>query len=157
MEKKSPAKRSPELISRRNFLKLSGSTIALLSSAALTNKVSAIRQRQGPKPRNILLIITDQQHIDTIAAGGCRHVRTPALDRLKTRGASFAQSYSSNPLCSPARSSIFTGRTSSEAGVHVNNLPIRSDIPNLGQWFSQETDYETVYAGKWHLPRGFTY
>jgi choline-sulfatase len=103
------------------------------------------------------LIITDQQHIDTIAAGGCRHVRTPALDRLKTHGVSFAQSYSSNPLCSPARSAIFTGRTSSEAGVHVNGRPIRSGIANLGQWFSQETDYETVYAGKWHLPRSFTY
>ena len=156
MEKKSPAKCSPDPISRRNFLKLSGSTVALLSSGVMTNKVSAIRQRQGPKPRNILIIITDQQHIDTIAAGGCRHVRTPALDRLKTRGVSFTQSYSSNPLCSPARSSIFTGRTSSEAGVHVNNRPIRSDIPNLGQWFLQETNYEAVYAGKWHLPRTYT-
>lgn len=157
MGKKSPAKCSPELISRRNFLKLSGSTVALLSGSALTNTSSAVRQRQGPKPRNILIIITDQQHIDTIAAGGCRHVQTPALDRLKSHGLSFSQSYTSNPVCSPARSSIFTGRTSSETGVYVNNLPIRSDIANLGQWFSQETDYETVYAGKWHIPRGLTY
>jgi choline-sulfatase len=26
----------------------------------------------------------------------------------------------------------------------------------MGQWFSQHTDYETVYAGKWHLPRTYT-
>lgn len=143
-------------INRREFIKLGGSALAVLSSSVSCKSVSAAKQSRKLKPKNILLIITDQQHIDTIAAGGCRHVRTPALDRLKTRGISFTQSYSSNPVCSPARSSIFTGRASSETGVHVNNLPIRSDIPNLGQWFSQETKYETVYAGKWHIPRSFT-
>ena len=143
-------------INRREFIKLGGSALAVLSSSVSCKSVSAAKQSRKLKPKNILLIITDQQHIDTIAAGGCRHVRTPALDRLKTRGVSFTESYSTNPVCSPARSSIFTGRASSETGVHVNNLPIRSDIPNLGQWFSQETDYETVYAGKWHLPRSFT-
>jgi arylsulfatase A-like enzyme len=69
---------------------------------------------------------------------------------------SFTQSYSANPLCSPARSAVFTGRTSCECAVHVNGRPIRSDIPNLGQWFSEHTDYETFYAGKWHLPRTYT-
>jgi choline-sulfatase len=102
------------------------------------------------------LIFTDQQHIDTIAAGGCRHLRTPALDRLKTSGVSFTQSYSANPVCSPARSCVFTSRTSSETDVFTNGRRIRSDIPNLGQWFSQQTDYETFYAGKWHLPRTYT-
>jgi len=130
--------------------------LVVLGSSVSCKSVSAARQSRKLKPKNILLIITDQQHIDTIAAGGCRHLQTPALDRLKTSGISLTQSYSSNPVCSPARSSIFTGRTSSETGVHVNNLPIRSDIPNLGQWFSKETDYEIVYAGKWHIPRSFT-
>ncbi len=143
-------------INRREFIKLGGSALAVFGSSVSCKSVSAAKQSRKLKPKNILLIITDQQHIDTIAAGGCRHVRTPALDRLKTRGVSFTESYSSNPVCSPARSSIFTGRASSETGVHVNNLPIRSDIPNLGQWFSQETKYETVYAGKWHIPRSFT-
>lgn len=114
-------------------------------------------------PPNILLIITDQQHINTIAAGGCTHIETPALDNLKERGVSFSQSYSTNPVCSPARSSIFTGCMPSETGVFKNGLSIRDSIPNLGQWFSQKTDLETVYAGKWHLPttnpaeiKGFT-
>lgn len=84
-------------------------------------------------------------------------MRTPALDRLKKSGVSFAQSYTANPLCSPARSAILTGRTSSECAVHVNGRPIRSDIPNLGQWFSQHTNYETFYAGKWHLPKTYTH
>jgi len=156
MNKNTTAQQSPCLVNRRDFMKLSGGTVALLANGTLKRNAFAARQSRNPKPKNILLIITDQQHIDTIAAGGCSHVRTPALDRLKTSGVSFAQSYSANPLCSPARSAVFTGRTSSETAVYVNGRPIRSDIPNLGQWFSQHTDYETFYAGKWHLPRTYT-
>ena len=135
---------------RRDFIKVIGAAFAVLSNGIFSKNVFAAPKKERPK--NILLIITDQQHIDTIQAGGCPHVKTPALDRLKKRGVSFMQSYSTNPVCSPARSSIFTGRTSSETGVYVNGLPIRSDIPNLGQWFSEQAGYETVYAGKWHLP-----
>jgi choline-sulfatase len=156
MNKNTTKEQSTRFVNRRNFIKLSGSALALLAEGTLSRNVLAARRSRKPKPKNILLIITDQQHIDTIAAGGCRHVRTPALDQLKTHGISFTQSYSANPVCSPARSSIFTGRTSSEAGVHVNGRPIRSGIPNLGQWFSQQTDYETFYAGKWHVPRTYT-
>jgi choline-sulfatase len=36
--------------------------------------------------------------------------------------------------------------------VPSNGKRIREDIPNIGQWFEEHSDYETVYAGKWHLP-----
>jgi len=144
--------RYDSLINRRDFIKLGAGAAAALAATP----VLAGRSNSKPKPKNILLIFTDQQHIDTIAAGGCSYVQTPALDRLKTSGISFTQSYSANPVCSPARSAVFTGRTSSECTVYVNGRSIRSDIPNLGQWFSQQTDYETFYAGKWHLPRTYS-
>jgi len=154
---KNATERSPDhLVSRRNFVKLGGAAVALLSDGVLTKRALAGRQDRKPRPGNIVLIYTDQQHIDTIAAGGCRHVRTPALDRISTSGMSFAQSYTANPVCSPARASVFTGRTSCETSVYKNGIAIRPDIPNLGQWFSQQTDYETFYAGKWHLPRTYT-
>ena len=143
-------------INRRDFVKLGSSAAAMLASGALTRNATAGRRTHTPTPKNILLIYTDQQHIDTIAAGGCRHVRTPALDRIKRSGVSFMRSYSANPVCSPARSAVFTGRTSCETSVYKNGIPIRADVPNLGQWFSQHTDYETFYAGKWHLPRTYT-
>ena len=156
MNKRTVKDRPGCLVNRRDFIKLSSGAVALLTNAASTRNVLARRDSRKPKPGNILIIFTDQQHIDTIAAGGCRHVRTPSLDRLKKRGVSFTESYSANPVCSPARSAVFTGRTSSECSVHVNGRPIRPDIPNLGQWFSEHTDYETFYAGKWHLPRTYT-
>ena len=145
------SQRPAPALSRRDFVKL-GSSAALAGTAAATSPAAV----KGRTP-NLLLVITDQQHIDTIAAAGCPHVKTPALDRLCGRGLRFTESYSSNPVCSPARSSIFTGRPSSETGVFENGLPIRQGIPNLGQWLAQETNYETVYSGKWHVPSSFTH
>ena len=141
-------------MNRRQFVKLGAGAVAILAAGPGRSKAAA--RPSKAQPTNIVLIYADQQHIDTIAAGGCRHVRTPALDRLKRSGISFAQSYSANPLCSPARSAVFTGRTSCECGVHVNGRPIRTKIPNLGQWLSQHTDLEPFYAGKWHLPRSYS-
>ncbi|MHC4362975.1 MAG: sulfatase-like hydrolase/transferase, partial [Planctomycetota bacterium] len=131
---------SDHLVNRREFVKLGGGAAALLANGALIESTFAGRRGPKPKPGNILLIYTDQQHIDTIFAGGCPHVRTPALDRIKRSGISFTQSYTANPVCSPARAAVFTGRTSCETSVYKNGIPIRSDIPNLGLWFSEHTD-----------------
>jgi len=150
------SKHSTGCLNRREFIKTTGSAALLYGGVKGASKSVARIPNRSPRPQNIMVIITDQQHLDTIAAGGCPHVRTPALDRLLGRGVSFTQSYSPNPLCSPARSVLFTGRTSSEAAVPVNGLPIRKEIPNLGQWFSQQSPLETVYAGKWHLPQTYT-
>jgi len=100
---------------------------------------------------NILLIVTDQQHLDTISACGNPHVCTPALDSLVERGVTFRQSYCTYPLCSPSRSSIFTGRMPSETGVFENGNNIRATMPNLGQWLSRHTSRPVVYSGKWHV------
>ena len=65
------------------------------------------------------------------------------------------ESYATNPLCSPARSSMFTGRMPSETGVIRNSQRIRRGIPNVGHLLRQE-GHETVFAGKWHLSREYT-
>jgi len=147
-------KRSAGRMDRRSFIKTSGTAALFLSAPCFGKNVLPALQKSNP---NILLIITDQQHIDTISAGGCRYLKTPAMDQLKNSGLSFKQSFSPNPVCSPARSAIFTGRTTSETGVCVNNKPIRSGMTNMGQWFSQKTNYDTVYAGKWHVPETHTF
>jgi choline-sulfatase len=134
---------------RRTFIRTGA---ALAASSAFG--APAVGKKSKP---NILFIMTDQQGYDTISFAGCRHVRTPALDRLAERGLQFHQSYSSNPLCSPARSVMLTGRTSSEAGVWTNGRAVHASCPHMGQWLSQQAGYEPIYAGKWHLPRSFTH
>jgi len=105
---------------------------------------------------NILFILTDQQHLDTITAAGNPYLKTPALDRLKQRGTLFTESYCANPVCGPSRACLFSGRTASENGVIYNKLSYRPGIPTLGEWISDHSNYETIYVGKWHVPESYT-
>ena len=134
-------------IRRREFLKV-GTGLAL--AGALPSE-SATPPAAG-KP-NVLLIICDQLSWNALSGHGCAWVETPNLDRLLTRGVSFVESHSTNPVCSPARSSIVTGRMPVETGVIGNSRPIHPSVPNIGQWMG-ERGYETIYCGKWHLPGG---
>ena len=54
-------------------------------------------------PPNILLITTDQQRADTIAALGNPTIQTPTLDRLVQEGTAFTRCYTPSPVCVPAR------------------------------------------------------
>ncbi|WP_352423248.1 sulfatase-like hydrolase/transferase [Proteiniphilum sp.] len=117
------------------------------------------------KKPNILIIISDQQNIDSIAAYNhifkheayhCHWVKTPNLDRIVKKGYSFIESRSVNPVSSPARSSFFTGRYTVETGVTNNGLGIDMNVPNIGEWLSKY-GYYNVYCGKWHAGGRWTY
>lgn len=109
---------------------------------------------QAPKRPNILLILTDQQTHDAWSGAGNPWLRTPAMDSLAARGTSFSQAICPYPVCSPSRSGIFTGRMPHEAQVMVNGRPIVAGMATMGDVF-RAAGYETVYGGKWHLPKGF--
>src|SRR6056297_2094749 len=118
------------------------------------------------KRPNILIIVSDQQSIDTLSslkaiykdkAYGAHWLNTPNLDRMVDQGMYFTQSHSTNPVCSPARSSIFTGRITIETGLVYNNIGIDRNVPNMGQWFSEHSDYEPWYCGKWHAAGKWNY
>ncbi len=143
-------------LTRRRALQAAG----IAAGAVATHRAVGAAAKKPARPAtspNVLLIMTDQQHIDTISAAGCKHLRTPALDALAREGVTFRQSYCAYPLCSPDRSAMLTGRMPNEAGVPVNGRPIHKSVPNLGQWFAREATHERVYVGKWHLPGSFTH
>jgi choline-sulfatase len=118
------------------------------------------------KKPNIIIIISDQQSIDTISclkaiykhkAYGAHWLKTPHLDRMVASGMYFIESHSTNPVCCPARSALFTGRMPFETGIVYNNIGIDRNIPNMGQWFSENSNYETWYCGKWHAGGKWNY
>lgn len=131
-------------MNRRDLLK----TGAAAAPALLLNSLYAARKAARP---NFLLIITDQHRLDAIAGHGCKHVSTPNIDRLMARGTTFHQSFSTNPVCSPARSSIYTSRMPVETGVIKNGVPIKNSIVNMGECLSR-AGYDTYHCGKVHLP-----
>lgn len=134
-------------IPRRDFLK-AGTGLALASALPWQSSAAPVTS----KP-NVLLIICDQLSWNAISSHGCKWAQTPNLDRLISNGVSFVESHSTNPVCSPARSSIITGRMPVETGVISNSRPIHASVPNIGQWLSPK-GYDAVYCGKWHLPGG---
>jgi arylsulfatase A-like enzyme len=69
---------------------------------------------------NIIMIITDQQRYDTIAALGFPFMETPHMDRLVREGVSFNNCFVTAPLCVPARASLFTGYYPHTTGVYGN-------------------------------------
>ena len=103
-----------------------------------------------PRP-NILLIMTDQQRRDTLGAYGCEWIPTPGLDRLAAEGTLFTRATVDNPVCTPSRASIFTGKPvpgHSVRRVH-DNLP--DDELLFTERLRSEAGYRTGLFGKLHV------
>jgi len=106
-----------------------------------------------PKP-HVLLINTDDQRFDTIAALGNPEIRTPALDALVNRGFVFTNLYSLGGmvagLCLPSRTMLMTGRS-------VFRIPERNQKPPEGVTFLAKAFEAAGYRTYHHGKRGNTY
>ncbi|MBD3181785.1 sulfatase-like hydrolase/transferase [Candidatus Poribacteria bacterium] len=103
----------------------------------------------NPKP-NILLLFTDQQRFDTIAAAGNDLICTPALDRLCSRGVRFDRCYTPSPVCVSARYSILTGLYPHRSGCADNGHPMDQSLPTLPAMLT-DVGYQTQAIGKMHF------
>lgn len=80
---------------------------------------------------NVLVFVTDQQRHDHTGYGGNPVLRTPNIDRIARDGVQFARHYVNNPLCQPARATLFTGLTPRGHGVRTNGIPLDPAIPTM--------------------------
>jgi arylsulfatase A-like enzyme len=99
---------------------------------------------------NILLIMTDQQRFDSLGCYGCEAVNTPNLDRLAAEGVLFENCVVANPVCTPSRASIWTGKDLPGHGVmrlydnlHEDEVLFPVHLQQLG--------YRTGLFGKLHV------
>jgi len=82
-------------------------------------------------------------------------VKSPHIDALASSGTKFEKAFCTFPLCSPARASHFTGLMPHQTGVNGNHVAIREGLTTkMGQVF-RDAGYETIWAGKWHIPEWY--
>ena len=62
-----------------------------------------------PDTPNLLFILTDQQRYDSLRCYGDSWLQAPALNGLAEQSFVFENAYVSQPVCTPARSTIMTG------------------------------------------------
>jgi arylsulfatase A-like enzyme len=104
---------------------------------------------------NIVLIFADDLGYGDLSCYGHPTIRTPNLDRMAAEGMRFTQYYSANPLCSPSRASLMTGRLHVRTGVNRVLFPWSTGgLPESERTIAQllqQAGYATQCVGKWHL------
>lgn len=104
-------------------------------------------QPERPAKPNIVLIMADDIGIEGLGCYGGESYRTPHLDRLAARGLRFTRAYA-QPLCSPTRLQIMTGKYNHRNWQAFGILPTGEQT--FGHLLSS-FGYRTCLAGKWQL------
>ena len=129
-------------------------------------------QKAGEPPLNVLIFLFDKCRTDSIGAYGGKRVSTPNIDWLAQTGVRFANCYTPQALCGPARASIITGQYPHAHGLRRNVYPIdpsqnnhntypepvpdpfidkRFRLWNNFPYLLNSGGYQTGLVGKWHL------
>ena len=147
---------------RRKFLKtiLGGVAAASLGRGAFPQAVAGDKKSLN----FVFLLIDDFGWMDFGANNPNCFYETPNIDRLARSGINFTNGYAANPVCSPTRYSIMTGKYPSRVDAtnffsgrrsgrfnpaELNDIMSLSEV-TLPEAL-KEQGYKTAFAGKWHL------
>ena len=139
---------------RRDFLKQSVAGAMLAGAVRSVSAKDNLSSSRSPwrKP-NVVLYLADEFRADFIGAAGANFcAKTPNLDKIAQRGAMFTHAVTNQPLCSPSRACMLTGRYATETGVWKLEVDMRRDLPTLATLL-REQGYTANLIGKWHLAK----
>lgn len=142
--------------------------IFLLSISVISckeKKEKTTSKEEDLKPNVIFLLVDDMGWKD-LACYGSTFYESPNIDRLAAMGVKFTDAYTPNPVSSPTRASIMTGKYPSRVGItdwipgdnpkdrkllgpeDIHELPLEElTVAEI----LKEEGYKTFFAGKWHL------
>lgn len=110
--------------------------------------------RQAVAKPNIVYFLIDDLGYADVGFMGSQDVRTPTIDRLAKEGVILSSFYV-QPVCSPTRAALLTGRYATHTGVYTIVRPGAPwGLPLAERTLPQalrEVGYTTAICGKWHL------
>jgi arylsulfatase A-like enzyme len=116
------------------------------------------------RPNIVFFLVDDLGYMDIGANNPRTFYETPHIDRLAREGMRFTNGYAANPVCSPTRYSLLTGKYPTRAGVtnwfsgvregRFRPAPLVDRMPLEEVTLAEalkEDGYQTAFVGKWHL------
>ena len=130
-------------------------------SVAAANVLSSPQKKT---PNVVVILVDDLGFMDIGANNPNCFYDTPNIDALAASGMRFTNGYAANPVCSPTRYSLMTGKYptrvdatnffSGRRGSKFKPAPLNDKMPldeiTIAQALKQ-AGYATFFAGKWHL------
>lgn len=164
------------------FLKsavLAGGASLLAAGCATSASPSLAPATPAPPERpNIIFVLVDDMGWVDSGVYGSEYYQTPHIDRFAEMGVRFTNAYVANPLCSPTRASIMTGKYPARLQITAPAAHLAPEPPpplyndsaaawqpaiqantarymdleeyTIGEAF-RDAGYQTVFMGKWHL------
>jgi arylsulfatase A-like enzyme len=107
-----------------------------------------------PSRPNVIFVMADDMGWGQTGYRDHPVLKTPNLDAMAANGLRFERFYAGNPVCSPTRATVLTGRSNDRTGVLSHGYALRLQEKTIAQAL-RTAGYVTGHFGKWHL-NGFS-
>jgi len=125
-----------------------------------------VEEKQSTELPNVLVILVEELNFETLPVYGNEQTRVPNIDKLSQESWVFKSAYVTQPVCTPSRGSILTGKYPHRGPLSYNNAwyEIEGGVhgkytpnPDIVQQIVPFTHYlpresiKNCYIGKWHI------
>lgn len=121
-------------------------------------------EARAERPNFVFFLVDDLGYMDIGAYNRATFYETPNVDRIAEQGMRFTDGYAANPVCSPTRYSIMTGKYPSRVDAtnffagnrsgRFRPAPLNARMPLSEVTLAdalKRAGYQTAFLGKWHL------